>query len=365
MIAFARVQPGGPGASNGSFSGSLGAFSAGIATANNLVWSEVGRGDLSATLMSSSYLGSGLPVAGSTAGGGIGAVGRFVPHHFDVAVSPACGSFSYAGQPFSVVVTARNGLAVPGVTLNHDGGASTSPNFAQATSLSDATAAAVGSFGATGAVAASRFNAGIASLSSVAYGFTGKLTPPTTIALRAVDADGVSSAGFAEGSMLLRSGWLRLSNAYGSELAALVLPVQALYWSGKAWVVNGADSCSAIPAAAIAKSNPLDSRGRASSAMNNVASAIALTGGIGGLSLSAASPRVAGSLDLAINLGSSGVDQSCLGGTRPATVGANLPWLRSLAGNCASSWDRDPAARASFGIFAPETRRTIDVRELF
>ena len=38
---------------------------------------------------------------------GSSAAGPFKPHHFDVAVSAACGAFSYAAQPFGVTVTAR------------------------------------------------------------------------------------------------------------------------------------------------------------------------------------------------------------------------------------------------------------------
>jgi MSHA biogenesis protein MshQ len=99
--------------------------------------------------------------------------------------------------------------------------------------------------------------------------------------------------------------------------------------------------------------------------MNNQAGAITLAGGVGSLVLSVATPVAAGSLDIAINLGTTTVDSSCLSGTRPATTGAALPWLRSQAGSCASTWDRDPAARASYGVYAPETRKTVDARELF
>ena len=70
--------------------------------------------DLGATLASASYLGSGLGASGSTGSGG--AVGPFIPHHFDVNTLTACGSFSYAGQPFPATVTARNASGT--TTLN-------------------------------------------------------------------------------------------------------------------------------------------------------------------------------------------------------------------------------------------------------
>ena len=361
-LAFTRAQPTGTGASNGVFSGSLGAFSAGVAASSTLVWSEVGKGDLSATLTGASYLGSGLTASGTTGTGG--AVGRFTPHHFDVVVTPACSSFTYAAQPFNAVVTAKNGLATPTTTVNYDGSASTAPNFAQAVTLSDAPALGVGSFGSTGAVTAAQFSAGVASTSTPTYSFTSKTTAAQSLVVRAIDADSISSLGFAEGSTALRSGRLRLSNAFGSEKSMLAVPVQAQYWSGNAWVLNSADNCTTVPASAVVRAGYLDNRGAASSAWSSTVSAITITAGSGTLTLGAPSPMTTGSVDLALNLGSSGADQSCLS-THPASTGATRPWLRSQNGACSALWDRDPSARAGFGIYAPETRKTIHVRELY
>ena len=361
-LAFTRARPTGSGASNGVFTGSLGAFSAGVATATNLVWSEVGRADLTATLSGGNYLGSGLTATGTT--GSAGAVGRFIPHHFDVAVAPACSSFSYAAQPFSVTVTAKNGLSTPGTTINYDGSSATTPNFAQAVTLSDAPALGVGSFGSTGTVAVGAFLTGVATSTASAYSYTTKLTPEKTLVVRAIDADAVSSSGYVEGSTLLRSGRLRISNAFGSEKAALTMTVQAQYWGGNAWVPSSADSCTALPAASIVRSGYLDNKGASTSAWTTTASSVAISGGSGTLTLSAPSPANTGSVDIALNLGATTTDQSCLA-LHPASTGAALPWLRSVQGSCAATFDRDPAARASFGIYSPETRKTLHVREIF
>jgi MSHA biogenesis protein MshQ len=360
-LAFTRASPTGTGASNGAFSGSLGAFSAGVASASNLVWSEVGLGDLRATLTGGNYLASGLTVTGTTGTGG--AVGRFIPHHFDVVVTPACSSFSYAAQPFTATVSAKNGLATPGITVNYDGSSNTTPSFAKAVILIDAPSLGVGSFGSTGTLAASAFSAGVAT-AAPAYSFTNKLTAAQTLVVRASDTDAVNSLGYAEGSTALRSGRLRLSNAFGSEKSALPMALQAEYWSGNDWVPNGADNCTSVPAAAVARSGYLDNKGAASAAWTTTASAIAVLAGSGTLTLSAPSPTLTGSVDLALNLGATTSDQSCLA-THPASTGAALPWLRTQQGNCAATWDRDPAARASFGIYAPETRKTLYVRELY
>jgi MSHA biogenesis protein MshQ len=327
-----------------------------------LVWSEVGKGDLTATLASAGYLASSFKPSGSTGTGG--AVGRFTPHHFDVAVTPACSGFSYAAQPFSVTVTAKNGLATPTTTVNYDGSSSTAPNFSKAATLSDAPTLGMGSFGSTGAIAATLFVKGVAITATPAYTFTNKTTAAQTLAVRATDADSISSSGYAEGSTPLRSGRLRLSNAFGSEKSALAVPVQAQYWSGNAWVLNSADSCTNVPASAVVRARYYDNHGAVSSAWTSTASAIAITAGNGTLTLGAPSPTTTGSIDLALNLGSSAVDQSCLA-THPAGTGAARPWLRAQNGACSTLSDRDPSARASFGIYVPETRKTIHVRELF
>ena len=367
-LTFTRAQPSGSGASDGVFTGSLGAFSAGVASASNLVWSEVGRGDLSATLSSANYLGSGLSATGTTAstGAGAGAVGRFTPHHFDVVVTPACSIFTYAAQPFSARITAKNGLATPGTTVNYDGTAATTPNFSQAVILSDAPALGLGSFTGTGALAASLFNAGVANTLTPAYSFTAKLTAAQTLVARAIDADSISSAGYVEGSTALRSGRLRLSNAFGSEKSPLALAVQAQYWSGNAWVLNSADNCSVMPAAAVARSGYVDNKGAPTAAWNTTANGIVVAGGNATLTLSAPSPLLTGSVNLALNLGSAAAaaDQSCLA-VHPASTGAALPWLRSQNGGCSTAWDRDPSARATFGIFSPETRKILHVRRIF
>ena len=338
--------------SNGT---AFGGFASGSATGTTFSWPEVGIITLTPSVADGDYLGTGN-VVGTTSG----PVGRFVPHHFDVVTAAACGSFSYAGQPFTATVIARN--ASGSTTLNYDGSAATSPGFAKAVSLTDASALGVGSLGGN-ALAVSAFTAGVGT-GTPNYGFSAKTTSARTLALRATDTDAVSSAGYTEGSMPLRSGRLRLSNAFGSASAALQLPVVAEHWNGSAWVLNSADSCTTVPAASVVLSNPRNASGGASAAGSS-ASAIALASGSGLLTLAAPTPAGASlSLDIAVNLGSTGTDQSCQA-SHPASTGAARPWLRAQNGSCAATADRDPAARASFGIFSPESRKTVHVRELY
>ncbi|MDO8264321.1 MAG: LamG domain-containing protein, partial [Gallionella sp.] len=206
-LSFAKYQPTGGGAVNGSFSGTVGAFSGGAATGSNLKWSEVGTIDLIATLASGSYLGSALTATGST--GSTGAVGRFIPHHFDTVVSEgACvDGFTYSGQPLTLTVTAMNGLATPSITLNYDGSVGTTPNFSKLVALSEVNSV-VGSLAPT-SIAGDVFVAGVASAAPT-FTFTSVKTAPAIIKLRAVDTDGVSSATATEGTAPVRSGRLRM-----------------------------------------------------------------------------------------------------------------------------------------------------------
>jgi len=377
VLAWTPASPVGPLAAAGTFTGSgvapkpaWTAFSGGVAALSDLVWSEVGSGDLSATLASGNYLGSGKTVVGST--GSLGAIGRFVPHHFDVAVTPACGAFTYSGQPFAVAVTARN--AAGGTTQNHDGSGALSPSLASAITLTEGAATGQGSF-TVNRIDKAGFLSGVARSLAPTYAFASKLTAPRTIVVRATDADGVSSLGATEGALLLRSGRLRLSSAYGTEKRSLGVPVQAQYWSGQTWVLNSLDSCSSVPGGAVAMDAAIHAKGGAAGHWASAivpqpgGQALTLAGGHGVLTLKAPTPTGTGSLDVALNLGMAVSDLSCLGQPRPASVGAGLPWLRAQFGStsgCAGVIDfgRDPSARVTFGVYTPENKRIGHVSDI-
>ncbi|HJV69181.1 LamG domain-containing protein [Ideonella sp.] len=429
-LGWVRTQPQASGAVNGTWTGSVGSFASGSAAVNSFQWSEVGRGDLSAVLASGNYLASGYTAAGSSAGtpvlcasewgtcvlpagatatiyygrngrlamrsgmtgnvwcanaafgdpdpgytkqcwyvatGGSsaasnGAIGPFRPHHFDVAVTPACaaGNFGYAGQPIPATITAKN--ASGGTTSNYFG------SYAKATTLSDAGALAIGGFTDGATVPAASYTLGVANAAPT-YGFTDKLTAPQTLAIRATDADGVSSSGHAEGSTPLRSGRLLVANGYGSENSALQLALRVEYWSGKAWLLNGDDGCTgygaaSIPTGSVALSSVRDHKGGAGSWTTNATAITMKSNGVGTLTLAAPSGGATGTVDLALNLGAGTADESCLA-NHPASTGAVLPWLRSRNGSCATGWASDPSARAAFGIYSPESKKTVHVREIF
>lgn len=344
-LSFTRYQPSGTGAVNGSFTGSLGLFSGGQATGVDLNWSEVGLIDLTATLVSGSYLGSGLTASGST--GTTGAVGRFIPHHFDVTVVNACsgGGFTYSGQPLKVTVQAKNGLATSTVTQNYDGGGNTSPNFAKAVDLSEVLAGAAGALSAN-SVPMSAFVAGIASAAPV-YTFTVNPTVLTIVQLRATEAapagDGVTSQGFAEGTAAIRSGRLRLANAYGSELLSLPVPLEAQYWSAAGYYVrNTDDSCTAIPMSSIIMGNYVGTLSACETQLTPVAVQTLAAGRLpgNGLVLTAPGAGNSGSVDLTLNTGSVAAGSTCLSTVQTGATASGLPWLGP-----------NPSGRATFGIY--------------
>lgn len=167
--------------------------------------------------------------------------GRFTPDHFDTTVVQGCaaGSFTYGGQAFAVTVTARNGSASSsGVAQNYSGS-----SWAKAVTLSNAgvTTNLTGN-----SEAASAFTSGVGS-ANVTYTFPSPTTAPVTLVIRAVEtsADSISSAGFAEATVNVRSGRVRVLNAYGSELLDLPMSARAEYWvdATNGWQTNTADSC--------------------------------------------------------------------------------------------------------------------------
>lgn len=381
---LAKFLPIGTNARNGTTAtGTMGAFSNGIATISNMSWDDVGY--LKLDVSTANYLGSGTTVSGSTASGvagsgGSSTLGPFVPHHFDVAITQACTAgaraFTYSGQPFQTAITAK---ALGGTTTqNYDGTANTSPNYAAAGGLTPAANATLldvtdaSNAGATSfSYAKTAFTKGVATLTTPVFKFKAANTSvqkqPILVAVRAkeaasaIDSDPTHSG--TEGSVSLRLGRLKLYNAFGSGQVALAMVAQTHYWSKDGnWVLNSDDNCTTVPVSAVALSNYLTNKGVVSSPFGGItAGTLSVTGGIGKLTLSAPTGGATGSVDIALNLGSTSTDASCLT-AHPASTGASKDWLRGPNGTCATS---DPSARASFGVFSGESQRLLHSQDLF
>jgi len=358
--AWTRTAPTGAGTVDGGFSGGA-TPSAGVATASNLVWSEVGQGTL--TVTASNYLGSGLNVVGTLSN-----VGPFRAHHYLVNASAGCGSsHTYAGQPFaSASVTARNAANV--TTFNHVGA------FARDVSFSDANAYAGLSF-TNGTVPAASFSAGVATVSNLTPVLSAKEAGPvSSLRLRASDGLGVTSAGAeAEPVLVLKSGRLQLQSAVGSSGRTLDLPVRLETWSGRAWVLETGDTCTSLSPAQVALSGYANLNPSAAAWTTSVVSAsLTPSNGTGLVRLAAPTPTgSAGTVAVALNLGSASADQACLATPRPSSTGANRAWLRSRWGSagagiaCSGAWVSDPSAKASFGAATLESQKRVHERQLY
>ena len=262
-------------------------------------------------------------------------LGRFSPRNFTTALATqGCGTFTYSGQPISVVtIKAMDGAATPAQTPNYVGA------FARTVTVSDGSGSSVGSFSANLALAGS-FAGGAANAAPV-FTFTTPKTAPANVVLRAADGE-VTSSGFSEGLAPIRSGRLALQNAYGSELLALPVPLTAQYWNGGNYSTNTADNCTVVPASSIVMGGyvaPLNACATQLSPAGNLAMA---AGKLPGAGLTLTKPGLGrrGSVNLTINVGAAASGNTCIGATQSAATAANLPWFGP-----------NPGARASFGVF--------------
>jgi MSHA biogenesis protein MshQ len=328
--------------------------------------------------------------------------GRFIPHHFETSVMGpmictaefkcvvATGERAvYSGQPFATTAVTAAAKST-GATRNFMG------SYARDVVLSawsekDSKNAWASTAVTTGVlspsvVSATSFISGVATTNPAVSGvvmptpsftFSNKATAPTDVVLRAATTETsgtpvsisaeVSSlqnpANLSiEGDVKVISGRLKISNATGSEKRTLTVPVQTQYWSGLAWVPNGADN-TALPAEAVFRSDPPSGESVASKI-----TPVTVTQTVPGQwVLTLPAPMTAGSADLTIALGALGSADytSCLASHGGTPAGA--PWLRSANGTCpaALAGTADPAARVTFGIYTPENRRQVHVRELY
>lgn len=171
--------------------------------------------------------------------------GRFIPDHFDTAVTQGCsaGAFTYSGQPFPLTITARN--LAGGTAQNYSG------TFARNVMLTARNTADTldnpgpGAF-ASSFMLASGFGGGVGSFSPT-YTFTNKDTAPASVVIRANDGEVSSLRSPAslsvEGIVAIRSGRARLFNAYGSELLDLPVRFRTEFYQNSGWVLNVLDSC--------------------------------------------------------------------------------------------------------------------------
>jgi MSHA biogenesis protein MshQ len=164
-----------------------------------------------------------------------------------------------------------------------------------------------------------------------------------------------SSIAFDAGNEI-RFGQLVLSNAHGSELLALPVPIETRFWNGSGFALNTADACTQLAAANVALGNWQP-------ALNACETSVSLSGrfvaGRGNLRLSKPGAGNTGSVDLAVQLGATASGSTCPAG--PA-VAASQSWLQGRWSG--GAYDQNPAARASFGLHRG-SKPLIYLREMY
>lgn len=272
--------------------------------------------------------------------------GRFIPDHFAITAgttTPACSNtFSYFGQDgftTSFTLTTQNAANI--TTQNYTGsfaklGINTWSNF---------NFTASGSPGGTTLSASSTVPTGSWSNGAAAVSAKHQVSRPAsavspasiTISAAPVDSDGVTMSSTAvSAASAFRYGRLLASNAYGSELLPLSVPIEAQYWNGSVYVRNQLDSCTAIPANSIAMGNY---RNNLTACETQVSVPNMMTSGKTTAKLSKPGTGNNGSVDLTLNLNSSS-GNTCTSSTASAATTANTPWFGT-----------NPVSRATFGIY--------------
>ena len=344
-----------------------GSFSNGVATVTNLNWSDVGIITLTPSLSDASYLGAGN-VTGTTTGN----VGRFIPARFALSAanvtnraSSSCmlaSTFTYLGENFRLgfTLTAQN---IAGTTTqNYTGSlAKFDPTSATAWNLAGISGSTV--FSSTSGRLA--FSSSTGSWSSgVASGVALTAAVPrlstadgpfsyAIFGIAPVDSDGVAFATYdlkvagssndhlTLGIVPLRFGRLQMQNAYGSELLALPIAMQAQYWAGAYYTTNTDDSCTAIPVSSITMGNYLKQLSACKTQLSPTSSVTMSAGKLSATALVLTKPGAnnSGSVDLAMNLGATPSGSVCLGTTASSATAANMLWFGT-----------NPTARAVFGV---------------
>jgi len=370
----------------------------GTVTAAGARYSEVGA--FAMKLVDTSFAAvdaaDGSTAADMTIESAVFNVGRFVPDHFDLTpistpvfktfndTTCATRSFTYIGQPFGYLtlpqatITAKN--AAGATTLNYAGAlwklapAGAVQTYTPATGNLD-----IGLLGPP-TVAASGSGTGVLSANAadeIAFVRATPVAPFTadislSMSIQDIAEAGVSGNGtvdtptpllfasiaFDAGNQI-RFGQLVLSNALGSELLGLPVPIETRYWNGSGFALNTADFCTQLAANQVALSGWRRN-------LNACETSVSLSGrfnaGRGNLRLSAPGAGNTGSVDLTVQLGATASGSTCVGGAVTAAAAASQTWLQGRWSG--GTYNQNPAARASFGLYRG-SKSLIYLREMY
>lgn len=339
--------------------------------------------------------GDGSSVAERQIESAVFSVGRFVPDHFDLAATSvpqfrtfndatcAARSFTYVGQPFGyvtlpqVAVAAKN--ASGAATHNYTGalwklaaGGVDQAYSAASGTLDTAllTPQVIDTGAGTGTVTPHADDLVAFARSVPVAPFAARIDLALAIrdtAENAVTGNGIidtlapalfDDIGFDAGNDI-RFGRLKLTNAHGSELLALPVPIETQYWNGSGFARNAADQCTQLAATHVALSAWRRDLGACES---SVSLSGRFAAGRGNLRLNAPGAGNTGSVDLTVRLDTAGGGSTCIGGSAVSVVGATQDWLQGAWTGAA--YDQNPVARASFGLHRG-SHRLIYIREMY
>ena len=358
----------------------------GTATITASHYDEVGIVELSAA-EGGDYLGIGSTETAKIRGYS-GFVGRFFPAAFNVTSNTprfqdacAAGVFTYLDQPFffanspvlSVTALARSGTVTKNYTATGFfklsgtlAGRRYQDKSGLAVDFKTLLGGAVIVGGSTGLTGTATLTLATATGDQFAYSRRALVGPfaakidATFAATDLTDSDGVCydpnddqrcdplTIADVTGTTL-RFGRLVASNAYGSELLGLAVPARTEYYNGAGFIANAEDTCTSVstpnldlgigasgnsPALGVPNANVGASTTTASIAHTPTAA------GDLGLSFSAPGAGNTGDLDYSFDLSTA--------------TGAHAEWLR-YDWDANGSFDNDPSARISFGLFTGRT----------
>ncbi|MEI6414700.1 MAG: DUF6701 domain-containing protein, partial [Pseudomonadota bacterium] len=312
--------------------------------------------------------------------------GRFIPDHFDLTDGgiDALGGYSYMDQPFSLGFTLIAKNANGGVTANYataNGYAKLAVDTANwlSTGLGTPSSLGLGAKNETTDLSSrltvngtptGSWTDGRANVSaSLTFSRPATITPDATwgpyealdVGVAPQDAEGVTLATAAlnldaddnstcerqsmDNKTQQRFGRLWLGNAYGSEKLDLTLPYELQYWNGQTFIKNPDDGLTHFTESNLSLAHYQGGL----SATNLDTSHIRvnpISRGAGTLTVTKPSGAVTGSVDLFVNLGSTGSPANCPG--YPSGTSVDHIYL---SGNwCGGSYNRDPVSRVTFGI---------------
>lgn len=170
-----------------------------------------------------------------------------------------------------------------------------------------------------------------------------------------------SSIAFDAGNEI-RFGQLVLSNAHGSELLGLPVPLEARFWNGSGFILGTpltADSCTQLAAANVMLANwqrDLDA------CDTSVSLSGRFNAGRGNLRFSAPGAGNTGSVDLTLQLGATATGTSCVANAVTPASAASQSWLQGRSSS--GVYNQNPAARASFGLHRG-SKPLIYLREMY